>query len=176
MGNLCGKENSVGVIEYQQTTPIKDHNNRNLKTRDQQVNDWKSLIKKLTGNKLLEVYALSKMRNSFTSLSELYTFLSKSPAKNSTEKAWVIYIWITHNIEYNIKGLQVGKYGDNSAAGVLATGESVCEGYASIFVDICQHLDLKCIKISGYSVKSSFRWIRRIQKYTFVFFLVLKSQ
>ena len=64
----------------------------------------------------------------FRDLSQLYTFLNGSPARTDTEKAWVLYVWITHNIAYNKKGLLTGDSGDNSPDGVLLNGQSVCEG------------------------------------------------
>ncbi len=93
----------------------------------------------------------------FRQLSELYTFLNDSPASTDTEKAWVLYVWTTHNIAYNIKGLQTGAYGDNSPDGLLLNGHSVCEGYASLFKVACDHLGLTCLKIAGYSKGFGYR-------------------
>jgi len=84
-------------------------------------------------------------------LSELYTFLNGSPAKTETEKAWVVYVWITHNIAYNMNGFLAGNSGENTPDSTLLTGLSVCEGYSSLYDDACKHLGLTCVKIAGYS-------------------------
>lgn len=114
------------------------------------TSEWKQQIEKLQTNKKLEQYALSVKRNQFRTINDLIKFLSNSNCRNDLEKAWLVYFWITHNIDYNTEGFRDGEYGDNESAAVLACGYSVCEGYANLYEDLSKGLGLKCKKISGY--------------------------
>jgi hypothetical protein len=116
------------------------------------VNEWKQLIDKLTKDKNLNDYCLSKGIANFNDLNELAQFLKDSPAKNETEKAWSVYIWIAKNIEYDFELFKKGSYqNENDPENVIKSGKCVCEGYAQLYQRLCQKLDLECVRIGGYS-------------------------
>ena len=88
---------------------------------------------------------------------DLITYLSSYNCKSQIEKAWLIYLWVTHNIDYNIEGFRTGKYGANDSTSVLATGLSVCDGYGSLFQELSKGLNLECIKIIGHGKGFGYR-------------------
>ncbi|MGA2548358.1 MAG: transglutaminase domain-containing protein [Rectinemataceae bacterium] len=67
------------------------------------------------------------------------------------EKVKLIHDWIADNIRYNFEGFLSGKLGDNSWAGVLKSGRSVCAGYANLFGRMCELGGIVSKEISGFS-------------------------
>lgn len=125
---------------------------------DEQIEEWKSLIESLMSNHELISYAKAKPRKQFKELREVGEYLSKcSSAKSLVEKAWLVYVWVTDNIDYDFEGYRTGNVPNCSSQSVLETGYSVCEGYSNIFQDLCAHLNVECFKFSGYSKGFSYR-------------------
>ena len=125
---------------------------------EEQLDEWKSLVESLMSNHELISYAKTKPRNHFKELREVGEYLSKcSSAKSLVEKAWLVYVWVTDNIEYDFEGYRTGNVPNCSSQSVLETGYSVCEGYSNIFQDLCAHLNVECFKFSGYSKGFSYR-------------------
>lgn len=153
MGICCGKNNKIEDESKQEAIVIaeKEIKEAHETSFEFDVNEWKLLVNKLQENKKLEDYALSVNRTQFEELNELIQFLSRYDCKNEFEKAWLIYVWIANNIAYNVNGFRTGDYGANDSVNVLETGHCVCEGYASLFVDLSTGLGLKCKKITGYA-------------------------
>ena len=75
----------------------------------------------------------------------------KQFANDEIEKAWCLFYWITHNIEYDARSYFSGNFGDNSSEGVFRSKKSVCEGYATLFKSLSNLLGIECIKIGGYA-------------------------
>jgi transglutaminase/protease-like cytokinesis protein 3 len=82
------------------------------------------------------------------SVSELALALSKY-AKTEAEKARIIYIWITDNIDYNVAGFLTGNYGDATPTGVLKNRLAVCAGYANLYQALAQKMGLQSAVIVG---------------------------
>ena len=116
-----------------------------------EIKNWKTLIDTLQKKESLKQYGLARKRTDFRSLDELYAYISAYKCENQFEQAWLIYVWITDNIEYNMYGLMSGNLGQNDPDSVLRTGLSVCEGFASLYERLCQVVGIECRKISGYS-------------------------
>ncbi len=93
-----------------------------------EINEWKALIQKLEANTGLKTYALAKKRTNFASLMNLIDYLKAYNAKSDTEKAYLVYVWITDNIEYDGIGFRNGNLGDNDPESVFRRGKCVCEG------------------------------------------------
>jgi transglutaminase/protease-like cytokinesis protein 3 len=129
-----------------------------------EIQDWKNLIQSLQKNENLKNYALSTQRTTFKSVDDLIHHLSLYECENTIEKAWLIYLWITDNIEYNIEGYLSGNYGNNDAESVLQTGLGVCKGYAGLFERLCQGLGITCKQISGYSKAFSYKIGNKLTK------------
>ena len=116
-----------------------------------EIKNWKTLIDTLQKNASLNAYALARKRSDFPTLDDLFAYISAYKCQNQYEQAWLIYVWITDNIEYNMEGLLSGDLGQNDPDSLLRTGLSVCEGFARLFEQLCQVVGIECRKISGYS-------------------------
>ena len=68
------------------------------------------------------------------------------------EKANAIYNWVTHNIRYDVKSAMDGRLTrDDDAKRVLRKRKAVCEGYAHVFMDLCQAAGLQAVTVEGYA-------------------------
>ena len=130
---------------------------------EEQVIEWKSLIETLTSNSELMSYALAKERTEFKLVKDVGDYLAACrEAQNNTEKAWLIYVWITHNIEYDEESFQNGDIRSWQPQDVLSTGLAVCTGYAELYKALCKHLRVKCFTINGYSKGESYKINQKI--------------
>jgi transglutaminase/protease-like cytokinesis protein 3 len=111
------------------------------------MNTWKSLIETLENKIDLKEYVLSRERSSFETMNELKAFLINAPAKTDTEKAWTIFLWITHNIDYDFSG----RIGNQDADNVFKTGLSVSSEYARLSKDLFDCFNIKCEVVGGYA-------------------------
>src|SRR5262249_37909649 len=83
-------------------------------------------------------------------LSALAKYLAK-PCKSEQEKARAIYRWITDRIAYDAEGFLSGKHPSSRPDVVLKDRKAVCEGYASLYVDLATRMGLTVEKVSGYA-------------------------
>jgi hypothetical protein len=73
-------------------------------------------------------------------------------ATNDLEKVRSIYVWITHNIQYDNQAYQNGnKRINRNNLDVLSRKKAVCFGYATLFKALCKELGIEAELISGYS-------------------------
>ncbi|MCB0696483.1 MAG: hypothetical protein KDC07_03915 [Chitinophagaceae bacterium] len=66
-------------------------------------------------------------------------------------KANMIYNWITHNIEYDIKGAKDPERAPSTVQSVLRDKKAVCDGYAILFVEMCKAVGLDAVCVDGYA-------------------------
>jgi hypothetical protein len=111
--------------------------------------NWRKLIKTLNTNLKLNNYVLSK--NRIDNIDELKRFLLKSTAKNDTEKVWSIFLWITHNIDYDFDGIKKDKYGEQDANSILKSGFATSSGFSNLFNMLCDSFNIKSVLINGFS-------------------------
>jgi len=102
----------------------------------------------IRNKKILTIKRTTKSKEIVASLSKL--------TKNDIEKAWVIFYWIGHNIEYDTKSYFSGKSVSSLTMDVLRTGKSVCSGYAHLFQEFCDLIGLQCFLVSGTAKGLSF--------------------
>ena len=62
------------------------------------------------------------------------------------EKAYIVFYWISQNIEYDVKG-----FSDTSPKGTFNNGKSVCSGYSRLFKCLATSIGLDVICIDGYA-------------------------
>ena len=67
------------------------------------------------------------------------------------EKANAIYNWITHNIKYDVKSMQKQNFTHPKADKVLKSKKALCEGYSTLFVEMCKEAGLKAVAVDGYA-------------------------
>ena len=89
-----------------------------------------------------------------------------SDFSNEFEKVRALYFWITNNVIYDIK--ESGKFGfeyySNSdlekkekkfnkklSSRVVSKGKAVCEGYSTLFTEVCNSLNIKSKVVTGSS-------------------------
>jgi hypothetical protein len=123
------------------------------------IQKWKILIGTLQENLKLINYVYSRPRRTFKSINELGVFFRNSPAQSDIEMAWVIYVWISQNIDYDVNSFRSGLYNDIDLEpeGVVETGKTISWGYAKLFEQLCNANELECISISGFAKGLSYR-------------------
>ena len=120
-----------------------------LNDENLELKEWKALIQNLENNTRLKNYALNKKRADFKSFADLIEYLKSFNAKSDTEMAYLAYVWITHNIDFDVLSYKNGNFSNNDPDNAFSSGKCVC--YAPLYQEICKSLGLDCIKISGYS-------------------------
>lgn len=128
------------------------------------IETWKKLIEKLNSNKKFAEYVNARPRQSFKNVNELADYLRGGPYNTELEKVWLIYVWITFNIDYDVEGFLSDNYGINDARNVLLRGKCVCAGYTELFKQLCIKLDIECVYITGYSKASGYEIGQKITK------------
>lgn len=94
-------------------------------------------------------HALLFPRQEVTSLETLALGLT-APFPSPTDQARAIFTWMHHNIDYNVADFFSGNLKASTPSSTLRTGLAVCEGYASLFVQLANHAGLECIAVSGH--------------------------
>ena len=123
------------------------------------VQKWRALITRLQENLKLINYVYSRPRRTFKSINELGVFFRNSPAESEIELAWIIYVWISQNIDYDVDSFRTGIFNDIDLEpeGVLEYGKTISWGYAKLFEALCKANELECISISGFAKGLSYR-------------------
>jgi hypothetical protein len=94
--------------------------------------------------------AIDKWCPSFTE--ELIGLIQKlSVDKSQIDRAWIIFYWISQNIRYDTEAYFSNQIGAQNADNVLQSRKAVCDGYSSLYAELCNRTGLKCRKVSGYS-------------------------
>ena len=60
-------------------------------------------------------------------------------------------MWLTDNIVYDDAGYNSGRYGDNSALGVLRKRKGVCGGFSNLFQALGEEMGLDIKRVVGYA-------------------------
>ncbi|CAF0914554.1 unnamed protein product [Adineta steineri] len=113
--------------------------NKSLIQQRQQAIDnasYRSTIETWTPNSLQQ---LSDMIKSFCN------------GKSIVDQHWIIFYWITFNIEYDTVSYFTKNYKDQSSEGVFQNKKGVCAGYANIYKHLCDQIQLPCETVVGYS-------------------------
>ena len=142
------KENSIKVDEVNENK--KSNDDINYLSPKQIEKNIKSLLKEINYSKIDKIIEKTPERTE-TSLENLIKyFQKKSKNLSEVEKAWLIYKWITLNIEYDFAGVNNKNY-DISAEETLKRGKTICSGYSNLYKKICDNLELIVEIIGGYS-------------------------
>ncbi|KAF9935495.1 hypothetical protein BGZ65_003348 [Modicella reniformis] len=86
-----------------------------------------------------------------TTIPRLSHYLTSPFAGNQLSQLRAIFAWITDNIAYDVPSFMSGRYGDQSPEGVLRNRQSVCEGYANLYVALAEPAGLDVRKVIGLS-------------------------
>ena len=72
------------------------------------------------------------------------------PFPSHTDKARVLFTWLHHNIEYDVRSFFGNNVKSSTPNSTLATGLAVCEGYAQLFAALARHAGMEAVVISGH--------------------------
>jgi len=99
----------------------------------------------------IDNYARNTPRSNCRTVKKLSAYLTKT-SNNDFEKVRAFYVWITENINYDIKVFfNPTRNKKVTASEVLTKRKAVCEGYSTLFKALCDNVEIKCYIIQGYS-------------------------
>ncbi len=110
----------------------------------------------------IDAHAKSAPKSVTQSVGKLATYLTK-PAKSDFQRVRSFYVWLTHNIDYdvallnslNLDELRRVENAERELAAriqqTLKRRKAVCQGYSEVFNALCQSVGIKSRMISGYS-------------------------
>ncbi|KAI5201742.1 hypothetical protein E4T38_05982 [Aureobasidium subglaciale] len=73
-----------------------------------------------------------------------------SPFQSLTDKARAIFVWLHHNIDYDVVALYTNNLKSSTPGSTLATGLAVCEGYAGLFTALASKAGLESMVVGGH--------------------------
>ncbi|CAL8283511.1 unnamed protein product [Lota lota] len=72
-------------------------------------------------------------------------------ARSELERLRAIWVWLCHNIEYDVSGYLGQSEKLSSPEEVIAAGKGVCCGYSSLCLEMCREVGLQCQEVPGHS-------------------------
>ena len=144
--------------ERQSQNEENNSNNENKSNEDELIGKdpkqmkekIKALLKKINYSKIDNILEEATPREETTLEKLIKYFKKKSKKLSDVEKAWLIYKWITINIDYDFSGVNNKNY-DVSEEATFNRGKSICAGYSNLYKKFGDDLDLIVEKIGGYS-------------------------
>ena len=156
------EKNGEGLVEnleknIQSSTKEKEEDDNSL---------YKNILVDLTEDKKKNIDQILEKapKREETTLEELLNYLkTNSNNLSELERAWLIFKWLTINIEYDEFGAKTGAgvsfqykigsettvYYANSEESIFKLGKAVCQGYARLFKKMGEYLNLEVNMISG---------------------------
>ncbi|KAL8206551.1 UNVERIFIED_CONTAM: hypothetical protein K2H54_008842 [Gekko kuhli] len=98
---------------------------------------------------VLRVSEQLKPKQETLSIRTIVPLLTRT-AKNQLEKVRAIWVWLCHNIAYDVDGFLGLSEKIHIPEQVIQTGRGVCSGYAHLCRRMCQEAGLICVEVSGY--------------------------
>lgn len=128
----------------------KDSNEINCVEPNKMYVIIKNLLKQINYSEVDKILGEAPLRTK-TTLDKLIKYFKKN-SKNLSEleKAWLIYKWITLNIDYDFAGVKDKNY-DISEEATFSRGKTICSGYSKLYKTFGDNLNLIVEFISGYS-------------------------
>ncbi|KAF9899523.1 hypothetical protein BX616_002973 [Lobosporangium transversale] len=97
----------------------------------------------------MDDHARSCPRSEEESIARLSYYLTSPFQGDQVAQLRTIFTWLATNIEYNMKGLLSGNFGDNSAETVLRTKTGVCAGFSNLFMALAAPAQLGVTQVTG---------------------------
>ena len=101
-------------------------------------------------NDFSKVDSISRLVRPIGNIEKLSKKLT-SPFKENVQKYRAIYTWISTHIKYDCVGLKDLEKRENDPVKVIKRKKAVCEGYSTLFKQLCAHSNLKCEIIRGWT-------------------------
>jgi hypothetical protein len=87
-----------------------------------------------------------------TSIEQLINLIQQLAAhENQIDRACIIFYWISQNISYDTVAFFSNQIGSQNTDTVFQDRKAVCDGYSSLYAELCNRTGLKCRKVSGYA-------------------------
>ncbi|CAF3143516.1 unnamed protein product [Rotaria sp. Silwood2] len=83
--------------------------------------------------------------------------LELSSGKSVIDRAWIVFYWVSQNIEYDVDAYFSGNIRHQSTDDLFRSGKGVCDAFGTIFETLCNGVGIECKKISGYAKGYSFK-------------------
>jgi len=104
----------------------------------------------------IDAFALKAPNEALENYLTLSTYLGSMPDMNDYQKARSVYCWVASNITYDIGALTTKQKTNLHPDKVIAEKKAVCEGYANLFMAMCNHIGVKAWKVDGEARAATF--------------------
>ncbi|XP_067389708.1 kyphoscoliosis peptidase-like [Emydura macquarii macquarii] len=98
---------------------------------------------------VLRVSEQMKPRQALSSVQTIVRLITDE-AQSQLETVRAIWMWLCHNIRYDVDGFLGLSQKIHTPEQVLETGRGVCSGYARLCREMCREAGLSCIEVPGY--------------------------
>ncbi|KAM6912821.1 kyphoscoliosis peptidase [Xenentodon cancila] len=78
-------------------------------------------------------------------------------ARNELERLRAIWVWLCHNIEYDVSGYLGRSEKLSSTEEVIAAGRGVCCSYSNLCSEMCREVGIECQEVPGHSKGIGYR-------------------
>ncbi|KAM9707654.1 kyphoscoliosis peptidase isoform 1-T3 [Menidia menidia] len=78
-------------------------------------------------------------------------------AGNDLERLRAIWVWLCHNIEYDVSGYLGHSEKLSSTEEVIAAGRGVCCSYSNLCSEMCREVGIECQEVPGHSKGIGYR-------------------
>ncbi|XP_072221994.1 kyphoscoliosis peptidase isoform X2 [Leuresthes tenuis] len=78
-------------------------------------------------------------------------------ARNELERLRAIWVWLCHNIEYDVSGYLGHSERLSSTEEVIAAGRGVCCSYSNLCLEMCREVGIECQEVPGHSKGIGYR-------------------
>jgi hypothetical protein len=75
----------------------------------------------------------------------------KEHFSSDSERIRAIFVWVSNNINYDVEKLLTKKQERTPVSDVLKGRKAVCQGYADLFVALCNECNIKAALVGGYT-------------------------
>lgn len=78
-------------------------------------------------------------------------------SRTELERVRAIWVWLCHNIEYDVSGFLGRSEKLSSPEEVIAAGRGVCCGYSNLCSEMCREVGIQCQEVPGHSKGVGYR-------------------
>ena len=153
-GNTKNKRIENTSYQVTQTTSTKHQLNQKINQVNKYRIDIKSTLNKEKCNTLLSQLPKRESTN-LTSFKQTIKNLTSN--LTPSEKAYILFLWIGQNIDYDIEKQLAKVEIDVTPEGVFNNGKTICTGYTHLYRDIGTYIDLIIENVSCYEKGYGYR-------------------
>jgi hypothetical protein len=111
---------------------------------------------------ILTVTSATAQKNAVVNLFNSLELEAGQDSVNAAE----IFNWITENVKYDVRAADIQDATGNPSkiqtpAKVVSNKRGICEGYANLFLELCEHAEIECKKVVGYVADAERKFYQR---------------